>query len=83
MLGGEGRITDTYQGECVFCGRPTSDLWYAPGLGREVPADGGCMLRLVVLYRKWRRGQQLPPGREALALRLFGPRPQLAPGGKP
>jgi hypothetical protein len=81
-LGGQGRMTDTVQGPCVFCGRPTTDLWFAPGLGQEVPADGGCLLRLIVLERKWRRGAlEAGTPRAELAQRLFGPvAPQLTEG---
>jgi hypothetical protein len=48
-------------GPCVMCERPVSVLQGVPGRpGLEVPMDPGCMLRFIVVWRKWLRGELEP-----------------------
>lgn len=71
----EGR----YLGECCWCGRGTTSLALAPGLGEMIPLHVLCAAAVVNAYNRWRRTRLLSPAMEAYLDRL-GRVPRLTGG---
>lgn len=46
-------------GPCVWCGRHSNSLCYAPGIEREVSLHVLCAGRIILAYRRFQRGQVL------------------------
>lgn len=78
----EGRMLFEHAGTCVWCGQPTSEVAFAPGLGREVPMHPlPCGVEIVYAYRRVRNGIGQRTKLTAIRLaRLTAPPAQLASG---
>lgn len=64
----EGRMTGDPQGVCAWCGLPTMEVAYAPGLGRELPLHPTCGISIVYAFRRHLAGQ--PQRRRLTEIRI-------------